>query len=367
MKDSTAVREPLFHIVRRNYIKSRSKVIIYAVSIFLSLFIGGVICSVASSGDPFLFFASLFEGVFGSERKIWIFLQSTSLLLCVSMALVPAFKMKFWNLGANGQVLVAGLATIACMKYLGGAVSDGLIIVAMIIASVAAGIIWAVIPAIFKVFFNTNETLLTLMMNYIAAGLVTFCIAKWVSGGSGVLEPVKYGHIPDLLNPYLLIILTGVVVTAIIAVYLKYTKHGYEVSVVGDSENTAKYVGMNVRKVIIRTMMISGAVCGIVGLLLVGAIGHTIGVNTVNNMGFTAIMTTWLANCNPVFMILTCVLVTFVSKGMEQVRMNFGMTNDSTANLIIGLMYFFIIACAFFIKYRVIFRKKENKTVSGGK
>ena len=367
MKNQTVIREPMFHISKRGSIKPLNKVIIYAVSIFISLFIGGVICSVAASGDPFLFFMSLFEGVFGSERKIWIFLQSTSLLLCVSMALVPAFKMKFWNLGANGQVLIAGLATISCMHYLGGKMSDGLLICLMIVASIAAGIIWAVIPAIFKVFFNTNETLLTLMMNYIASGLITFFIAKWVSGGSGVLEPIPYGNIPDLLNPYLLIILTGVIVTAIVAVYLKYTKHGYENSVVGDSANTAKYVGMNVKKIVIRTMMLSGAVCGIVGLLLVGAIGHTIGVNTVNNMGFTAIMTTWLANCNPVFMILTCVLVTFVSKGMEQVRMNFGMTNDSTANLIIGLMYFFIIACAFFIKYRVIFRKKESKTVSEDK
>ncbi len=367
MKDLTAVREPLFHIAKRGPIRPVRKIIIYAGAIFLSLLLGGIICSIAASGNPFLFFISLFEGVCGSERKIWIFLQNTALLLCVSMALVPAFKMKFWNLGANGQVLISGLATISCMFYLGGKVNDGLLIAIMLVASIIAGIIWAIIPAVFKVFFNTNETLLTLMMNYIASGLVTFFVATWVKSGSGVLEPIPYGNIPDLFNPYLLIVLTGVIVTAVMAVYLKFTKHGYEISVVGDSSNTAKYVGMNVKKVVIRTMALSGAVCGIVGLLLVGAMGHTIGVNTVNNMGFTAIMTTWLANCNPIFMIFTCVLVTFVTKGMEQVRMNFGMTNDSTANLIIGLMYFFIIACAFFVKYRVVFRKKDNKTVSEDK
>ena len=149
-------------------------------------------------------------------------------------------------------------------------------------------------------------------------------------------------------------------ITAFMVIYLKFTKHGYELSVVGDSPNTARYVGMKVKKVVIRTMVLSGVICGIIGLLLVGAIGHTIGENTVNNRGFTAIMTTWLANCNPIFIVLSCLLVTFVNKGMEQVRMDFGMTNDSTANLIIGIVYFFIIACAFFIKYRVIFRKKEH-------
>ena len=117
---------------------------------------------------------------------------------------------------------------------------------------------------------------------------------------------------------------------------------------------------MKVKKVVVRTLVLSGVICGIVGLLLVGSIGHTIGVNTANNMGFTAIMTTWLANCNPIFMVLTCLLVTFISTGMKQVRMNFGMTNDSTANLIIGILYFFIIACAFFVKYKMVFRKKES-------
>ena len=198
------------------------------------------------------------------------------------------------------------------------------------------------------------------MMNYVATGLVSFCIAKWVKSGSGTLPLLTHGNIPGIINQHFLIILSGAVITAFMVIYLKFTKHGYELSVVGDSPNTARYVGMKVKKVIIRTMILSGVICGVVGLLLVGAIGHTVGENTVANRGFTAIMTTWLANCNPIFIVLSCLLVTFINKGMERVRMDFGMTNDSTANLIIGIVYFFIIACAFFIKYRVIFRKKER-------
>ena len=358
-----AKREPLFHIVKREDLKIGYKIMIYAIAIVVSLFIGGIISSLASKGDPFSFFVSLIDGCFGSARKLWVFLQQMALILSVSMALVPAFKMKFWNLGGNGQILIGGLAAIACMFYMGGKAKDGVIILVAVIASALAGAIWALIPALCKAFFNTNESLLTLMLNYIASGLVTFFLAVWVKSGSGVLEPIKYGNLPELGNPYILIILFGTLITGLMFVYLRFSKHGYELSVVGDSPNTARYIGVNVKMVVIRTMILSGAICGLVGLLLTSGMSHTIGVKTAQNMGFTAIMTTWLGNCNPLMIIATSSLVTFVTKGMEQVRMDFGLTNDSIANLIIGLVYFFIIACAFFIQYKVVFNIKLKKAV----
>lgn len=361
MSKVKSAREPLFHVVKRDGLKTKFVVMIYAIAIVASLLLGGIITSLASKGDPFSFFLSLIDGCFGTERKIWVFLQQMALLLSVSMALVPAFKMKFWNLGGNGQILIGGLAAIACMFYMGGKVEDGVIILVAVIASALAGAIWAVIPALCKAFFNTNESLLTLMLNYIASGLVTFFLAVWVKSGSGVLEPISYGNLPNLFNPYLLIVLFGVLITVIMFVYLRFSKHGYELSVVGDSPNTARYIGINVKWVVIRTMVLSGAICGLVGLLLTSGMSHTIGVKTAQNMGFTAIMTTWLGNCNPLMILATCGLVTFVTKGMEQVRMDFGLTNDSIANLIIGLVYFFIIACAFFIQYKVVFNLKSKK------
>lgn len=354
------VREPLFHVAKRDNLKPLWKIVIYAVAIIVSLFIGGIIASLVSRGNPFSFFVSLFKGCFGSERKIWLFLQETALLLAVSMALVPAFKMKFWNLGANGQILMGALAAVACMYYMGGKVNDTIIVICSIVASIVAGAVWAVIPAICKALWKTNESLFTLMLNYIASGLVTFFIAVWVKSGSGVLQPIYYGNLPKIVNDYLLVILFGVVITAFMYVYLKHSKHGYELSVVGDSQNTAKYIGINVKKVIIRTLILSGSICGLVGLLLTSGMNPTIGTNTANNMGFTAIMTTWLGNCNPIMIILTCALISFTTSGMKQVRMDFGLTNDSIYNLIIGLVYFFIIACAFFVQYKIIFNKKKS-------
>ena len=240
-KETTKQRFSLpFHVIKRINIPVWKKILIYAVAIITGLLLSSLICAGFAGKSPVDFFVYLFKGAFGSSRRIWVLLLDMALLLGTSIALIPAFKMKFWNLGGNGQILVGCLSAVACMNFLGGKVSNGLLIFIMFLASVAAGIIWALIPALFKAFFNTNETLFTLMMNYIAIGLVRFCIASWVKSGSGVLTPIGYGNLPKLYNDQLLTILVFVILTLFMFVYLKYSKHGYEISVVGESVNTAK-------------------------------------------------------------------------------------------------------------------------------
>ena len=361
MANNKTIHEPLLHIVKRDNISIAKKISIYAIAILVSLLLGGIICSIVSPrGNVGKFFTSLYEGCFGTKRKTWLFFQEFSLLLAVSMALIVSFKMKFWNLGANGQILMGGLASIACSYYLGGKINESLLIVLCVLSSMLAGAIWAVIPAICKALWNTNETLFTLMLNYIASGLVNLFIAIWVTGGSGILNPLAYGKVPEIYNKYLLIVLFGIIITIIITIYLRYTKHGYEISVVGDSPNTARYIGINVKKVIIRTLILSGIICGIVGLLLTSGMSNNISADKAGNRGFTAIMTTWLANCNPLFAIATCGLVVFITKGMEMVRPTFGMLDDTISNLVIGIVYFFIIACAFFVQYKIVFNAKTT-------
>jgi len=360
-------KEPLLRLVKRDALSPKKVVLIYAIAIIVSLLLSAIICSLFSSKNPFAFFVSLFNGALGSSRRIWLLLQDTALLLGVAVALVPAFKMKFWNLGGNGQILVGCLAAISCMFYLGGKIPDSLLIPIMTVASILAGAVWGVLPAIFKAYFGTNESLFTLMLNYIATGLVSMFITIWVKSGSGVLEPLKWGNFSDLLgSKYLLTVLVFFVLAILMYVYLKYTKHGYEIAVVGDSPNTAKYIGIDVKRVIIRTMIISGALSGVVGLFLAGGIHHTISTASANNMGFTAIMATWLAAFNPLVMMGTCFFIIFISRGMVEVRGNFGFTNDSIANIVIGLVYFCVIACSFFITYRVVFRKSSAKTAEAG-
>jgi simple sugar transport system permease protein len=264
--------------------------------------------------------------------------------------------MKFWNLGGNGQILMGCLADVAVMFYLGGKLPDILVMIIGVLAGVIAGAVWALIPAIFKAFFDTNESLFTLMMNYIASGLVAMFITIWVKTGSGVLAPLNKGVIPEIGNRYLLTVLVFFILAGLMYAYIKYSKQGYEISVVGESINTAKYVGINVRRVIIRTMIISGAIAGLVGAFIGGAIDHTVSTTSASNNGFTAIMTAWLAAFNPLVMIASCFFITFVSKGMTQVRKDFKFTNDAISNIVIGIIYFTVIAVTFFLSYKIVFR-----------
>ena len=377
-KQDKVKKEPLVRLVKRDSLPVWKIIIIYAVAIIASLLISSFICSFFSptnkslldvfvKRNPIAFFTSLFEGAFGSPRKIWLLFQDVALLLGVSVALVPAFKMKFWNLGGNGQILVGCLASVACMFYLGGKIPEPLLIIIMVVSSIVAGAIWGVLPAIFKAYFGTNESLFTLMLNYIASGLVLMFLTIWAKNGSGVLDPLKYGNFPALFgNAQLLAIVVFFGLAVLMFIYLKYTKHGYEISVVGDSPNTAKYIGINVKRVIIRTMIISGALSGIVGLFIAGGLDHTISTASANNMGFTAIMATWLAAFNPLVMMGTCFFIIFISRGMVDVRGEFGFTNDSVANIVIGLVYFCVIACSFFINYRIVFRGSNARTKEKG-
>ncbi len=358
--------EPLLRIAKRDGISRSKAYTIRIVAVLLSLVVSGIFIFAVTKLNPVEVYKAIFDGAFGTSRRSWVTIRDTMMLLCIGVGLAPAFKMKFWNIGAEGQALMGGFATAACMILFGDKLPSYLLFPVMIITSIVAGAIWAFIPAFFKAKWNTNETLFTLMMNYIATQIVAYFCYKWSnpkgSGHIGVINSVSHnGWLPSLGGQdYLLNILIVAALTVFMYIYLKYSKHGYELSVVGESENTARYIGINVKKVIMRTMLLSGALCGITGFLLVSGTDHTIATNTVGGRGFTAIMVSWLAKFNPAYMILTSLLIVFFQKGAIQISTSLGL-NDSFADIITGIIIFFIIGSEFFINYSVKFRSKEAK------
>ncbi len=366
-KNEAKVREPLFHIAKRTGMTWWKAWLIRGIAIVASLVVCALIIVLLTKQNPFEVYAAMFQGSFGTKRKVWILLQNMAILLCISLAVTPAFKMHFWNLGAEGQVLIGGLASVACMFYIGDRLPNVLLILIMFTASVVGGIVWGVIPAYFKAKWNTNESLFTLMMNYIAIQLVSFAIMVWVPSGSSVMGIInsesKAGWIPDLFGQkYLFNILVVAVLTVLMFVYLKYSKHGYELSVVGESENTARYIGIDVKKVIVRTMVLSGAVCGLAGFLLVSGTNHTISKSLAGGNGFTAIMVSWLAKFNPILMIVTSFLIVFLQRGAGEIATNFRL-NESVADILTGVIIFFIIGCEFFINYEIKSTRAKKKEV----
>ena len=222
-------KEPFIHITRREGMPLWKGLLIRVAAVLIALILSDIVISAAApkSQGFFGFFGALFSGAFGTERRTWLLFQDTFLLLGVAVALVVAFKMKFWNLGGNGQILMGCLACAICLKYLGGKLPDPLVWLIMLVASLAAGALWAVIPAIFKAFFNTNESLFTLMMNYIAMYLVAFFISYWYQEGTGAMPPLTEGVLPPLgegqMGKSLLPILLFAVVTAVIYLYLRFS------------------------------------------------------------------------------------------------------------------------------------------------
>ena len=335
-----------------------------AIAIVLALIVCGVVTKVLTGDNPISIYQTIVHGAVGKGRLL-VTIHDIAILLCISLAVTPAFRMRFWNTGAEGQVLIGCLATAACMFWLGGKVPNGVLILIMTVSAIVSGMIWGVIPAIFKAQWKTNETLFTLMMNYVAIQLVEYFLKIADKSGSNVVGPdlLSHGWLPDIFGvKYLLNIIIVAVITVLMQIYLKYSKHGYEISVVGESENTARYIGINVKKVIIRTMLVSGAICGLAGLLLVGGSSHSIDSNLVGGRGFTAIMVSWLGKFNPITMILTTLLLVFLGRGADEVTSKFGLNGDFS-DILTGIILFFIIGCEFFINYKINFshRKKEEK------
>lgn len=366
-------REPLVRIAKRDSMPLWQSVLIRVLSIVLALVVCGVIIYMLIKVNPLEVYKSMVEGAFGAfkedykffNRRTWITIRDTMMLLCIAVGLAPAFKMRFWNIGAEGQILVGGIATAACMIYLKN-LPPVLLFICMIGASLLAGALWSLLPAVFKAKWNTNETLFTLMMNYVAIQLTSFFVALWEnpfgSNTVGIINPTgKEGWFPPIFGlDYLMNVIVVMTITIGMFIYLKYSKQGYEISVVGDSENTARYAGINVKKVIIRTMLISGAICGLSGFVAVSGASHTISVNTAGGKGFTAIIVAWLAKFNTFTMILISLLLVFLDKGAIEIASKYDL-NDYVASMITGIILFFILGSEFFVNYRMIFRSKNKE------
>lgn len=362
---SKTAAEPLVRISKRDGTTFVQKVLVRAIAILLALVVDAFFIFFVTGLNPISVYGVMWNGTFMNTTRFSWALRDLSTLLCIAIALAPAFKMRFWNIGGEGQTLMGCLASASCMILLRDVLPNWALILVMLLTSMLAGAIWGGIPALFKAKWNTNETLFTLMMNYIAIQLTSFAVSKWEnppgSNSIGTINSkgdVKYvGWIGNMFSDgynkdFMWTVIVVLVLATLVYLYLKYTKHGYEVAVVGDSENTARYAGIRVPRIYVRTMALSGALCGFAGFLAVSAVSHTLSTETAGGRGFTAIIVAWLAKMNPFVMILISALLSFLDKGAVQIASDFGL-NEYVSQIISGVILFFILGSEFFINYQV--------------
>ena len=361
-------KEPLIRVAKRDGMPLYQNILIRAVAIVLAMLLVVLFVHFTAGISAGTTISYMWEGVFGNSIYLRDTVFYTAKLLCIAVALAPAFKMRFWNCGAEGQVLAGGLATAVVMVYCGNLPAPLLYLV-MFISALALAAIWGILPAVFKAKMGVNETLFTLMMNYVAIKLVDFFYNKWKGSASSLgklNKGTKAGYLPDLFgseNSWLL--LAVVILTIAVYFYLSKTKHGYEIAVVGESQRTAEYAGINVKTVTIRTMMISGILCGICGFMTVAGHDHSISSSTTaGGYGFTAIIVAWLAKFNTGFMVLISLFVIFLERGTSHIADKCSGFDASASKIVIGLALFFVIGSEFFINYKINLRSKHDKEVA---
>ncbi len=357
----------MIRIVKTKEKSKKQQMLLRLAAFVLALCAGGLFLLVLGN-NPFAIYGTILSGAFRSKMAIQATIKIMIPLLIASLGVMLAFKMKFWNIGGEGQLIMGGV--FASYFALFHADWPGFILFpVMFIAGIIGGGIWALIPAFFKVKFGTNETLFTLMLNYIALYLVSWLQeGSWrdpaANGFPKIASFDKSAVLPKLFGVQIGWVI-ALILVAILFVYLRYTKQGYEISVVGESRATATYAGMNVQKIILRTMFLSGAVAGIAGMVQVTGSDRTLTTGVAGGVGFTAIIVAWLAQLNPVSSLIIAFLFSVLEKGSSVVQSQFGLSTDC-ADVLQGIILFFVLGCEFFIRYKFV-RDKKQSAAEGGK
>ncbi len=353
-------------IVKRTDLTKKQSIGYRLLAILLALITCGIFL-LALGYNPLKIFGSIIDGSFGSLYRFRQAIVTTIPLVVASLGVSIAFRMKFWNIGAEGQIIIGAIAA----TYFGLFWSDlppYVLLPLMIIVSMIAGGIWAFIPAYFKASFGTNETLFTLMMNYIALKLVTYLqYGPWKDPtlkGAGQMALFKENALlPKVFGIHIGWIIAIILVVAMY-IFINKTKRGYEIQVVGESENTARYAGMNVKKIIISSLFISGALCGLVGMFQVSGVNGTLSYQVANGIGFTAIITTWLAGLSAPIIVIVCFLFAVLEQGGIFIQTAFSIS-ASVAEIIQGLILFFVLGSEFFIQYKIVRDNRKHQNNNG--
>ena len=351
-----------FHVAARGELKPY-KTWAYRLLAVLGALVTGGIFLLCLGYAPLSVYGSMLKGALGSSgmQKETIKLMVPLCLTTLGVAL--AFKMRFWNIGGEGQIC-AGAIAASYFAYFHNYLPSYLLLPVMAVAAVIAGGLWGLIPAFFKTRFGTNETLFTLMLNYIVIYIITFLReGPWRNpeGGFAAMPRFpKQARLPEVMFPGVGNVHIGWIImllmVIVLFIYLRHTKQGYELTVVGENEKTARYAGMPVRSIVMRTMFMSAGLCGLVGMLQVAGPDRQLTDAVANGRGFTAVSVAWLARLSPLGILVVSFLFSVLEKGCSMMQTEFRIPS-SMSDILQGIILFFVLGSEFFIQYRIAYRE----------
>ena len=351
------------HIVQRGEVKPALTWAYRALAAAFALAMGGVFLAFLGY-SPFNVYGTMLRGALGSAGMQKETLKLTIPLALTALGVLLAFKMRFWNIGAEGQI-AAGAIAASYFAYFQSHLPSGLLLSLMAVSGFVAGGLWGLVPAWFKTRFGTNETLFTLMLNYIIFHFITYLReGPWRDPGGGFAATPRFprqARLPELPFPFVGNLHIGWIVVLVmvigIFIYLRYTKQGYEITVVGENERTARYAGMPVKRVILRTMFLSAGICGLAGMLQVAGPDRQLTDAVAGGRGFTAVSVVWLARLSPAGVLAVSFLFAALQKGCSMMQTEYRIP-ASMSDILQGIILFCVLGAEFFLQYRVMFRKK---------
>lgn len=348
--------------VKRGEVNLKTNFTIRILAIVLALVVVGVFLGILGY-NPANVFICIIKGSFGSLNRIRQTIIIAIPLLITGLGISVAFKMQFWNIGAEGQIFMGAFgAALFALNF--PSLPMPAMLLFMIVSGCLFGGLWALISGVLRVYFNTNETITTLMLNYVALKIITYLqYDAWKD--KNALGFPKIANFPDnAIFPSLFGVHIGWIIALILVVifylFMKHSKMGYEVSILGESENTAKYAGINIKKTMIKAVFISGAVCGLAGVIQASAVSNTLSVEVTGGMGYTAIIVAWLSNLNAPITLVVAVLFAALLEGGAYIQTAFGIPN-AAASVMQALILFFVLGCEFFVRYKVVFNNRKSK------
>ncbi|WP_071433961.1 ABC transporter permease [Angelakisella massiliensis] len=369
-----------FHVVKRENCPLWKKLGMYALAVAAALVLGG--CLLLAMGvNPLAYYGRMFTmGMVGNKiayKAFENYLKVFAPLALTSVALSLAFRMRFWNIGGEGQFILGAVAAATVAFKLGPVVGEGLTLVLMCLAGMLAAGLYGLIAAALKVKFGTNETLMTLMLNYIALYFITF-LEDTKADWNFYLDPTSvrpiFGRFANLASfPKIPIgkfglnicVILTLVVGVLVFIYLKYTKQGYEIAVVGDSTGTAHYAGMKVGKIVLRTVFLSACLIGLAAAFKVGTAG-ILSTNITDDVGWTGIIVAWLSQLNTLAIFIVSALISMLHYGSDVAAATFSQVDSSFANMLQGAILFLVLAADFCTRFQVLPVKKEGKNNGNG-
>jgi simple sugar transport system permease protein len=340
-----------------------------AGAIVLALILGGILIAFAG-GNPFASYAHIARASFGDTGVLSDTIVKATPIILTALACSIAFRMKLWNIGAEGQFIMGawGASAVVLAPIVPADSSRWLFIPVMAMAGMAAGSIWGYIPGYLKAKFNVNEIISTLMLNYIAISWVNFWVfAVWTEGGFQMSPKFPQAAWLPRLSEYAKSIpafrgltthaglLLGVAAAIILWFIVYRSRWGYEIRLIGDNPNAAKYAGINITRNTIWVMMLSGALAGLGGMSEVAGVVHRLQTAPIAaGYGFTGIIVAWLAKLNPLVIILVSILFGALILAGREIQ------PSGVPKMIQGIILVCLIASDFLLRYRVRIVKGEE-------